>query len=308
MRFSREKISEFEWLSNPTICYFFMRLLLKANYKDDRWQGIEVKRGQLLTGRKSLSIEFNLTERQIRTCLDKLTNTGYIVQQTTNKYTIITICDYDSWQELSPANDQQSVTQATSERPTNDQQTTTSKEYNKNKEEKEESPNGDNGKKAVGKKKKRTNEEPALGEKARRTFVEYYDSLSISDEPYYWTGKDAGHMKMLLDKIRHSRKSRGLEIDDDSMIFALNAFLNSISDQWILQHFEPATINSKYNEIVANAKKANEMPQFPPNPKHGDTIGYDWFYDAYDLHRWIKDREEDDQGRMFSVQNGRWLK
>lgn len=116
MRFSRERVSEFEWLSNPTICYFFFRLLFKANYKDGRWQGVEVKRGQLLTGRKSLSEEFNLTERQVRTCLEKLTSTGYIDQQTTNKYTIITICNYDSWQSFEDVNDQQT----TSKRPAND--------------------------------------------------------------------------------------------------------------------------------------------------------------------------------------------
>ena len=156
--------------------------------------------------------------------------------------------------------------------------------------------------------KKKPKKNQTLGGKARDVFVEYYDNLSISDEPYYWTAKDAGNMKQLLNKIKFSRESRGLDVDDDSMIFALNAFLNSISDQWILQHLETATINSKYNEIVAKAKKAGEMPSFPDNPKHGDTIGYDWYYDAYELHRWIKDRETDEKGRVFSVQNGRWLK
>ena len=140
MRVSREKVSDFEWLDNPTICYCFFRLLFKANYKDGRWQGIEVKRGQLLTGRKSLSDELNLTERQIRTCLEKLTTTGYIDQQTTNKYTIITICNYDSWQDENNMSDQQNVTQTTNKRPTNDQQTTTieiSKEIEELKKENE---------------------------------------------------------------------------------------------------------------------------------------------------------------------------
>ena len=141
MRFSRERITEFEWLSNPTVCYFFFRLLFKAKYKDSKWQGITIKRGQLVAGRKSLSDEFNLSERQVRTCLDKLNTTGYIDQQTTNKYTIITICDYDSWQLSSETNDQQNVQQTTNKRPTNDQQTTTlelNKQIEELKKEKEE--------------------------------------------------------------------------------------------------------------------------------------------------------------------------
>lgn len=107
MCFSRERLSEFEWLSNPTICYFFLRLLLKANTKDGRWQGVDVKRGQLITGRKALSEELNLSEQQIRTCIDKLSKTGFINQQTTNKYTIITICEYDSWASFENASNQQ---------------------------------------------------------------------------------------------------------------------------------------------------------------------------------------------------------
>ena len=251
--------------------------------------------------------------QQVRTIHQKwitegILDTAVATAATNANRVFVTICDYDSYNVFNIFSN--AVANALKEKESIKEeekffpQTPLQKEKENNKEK--ELPNGVSGKKAAEKKKPK--KDPALGEKARLAFVEYYDGLSISDEPYYWTAKDAGQIKQLLDKIRFSRKSRGLDIDDDSMIFALNAFLNSISDQWILQHLEPATINSKYNEIVANAKKANEMPQFPPNPKHGDTIGYDWFYDAYDLHRWIKDREEDDQGRMFSVQNGRWLK
>lgn len=45
---------------------------------------------------------------------------------------------------------------------------------------------------------------------------------------------------------------------------------------------------------------------FPPNPRHGDTIGYDWFYDGEE-ERWIKDGEKDRLGRQFSVQMKKWL-
>lgn len=125
MMLSREKVDDFEWSCNPNVFYVFFKLLFKANYKDKKWEGVDVKRGQLVAGRKALSEELNLSEQQIRTCLDKLTKTGYINQQTTNKYTIITICEYDSWiggqQLLQPTNNQQ----ITNNQPTNNQQITT---------------------------------------------------------------------------------------------------------------------------------------------------------------------------------------
>lgn len=135
MRISREKVSEFEWLSNPNTFYVFMRLLFKASFKDGRWEGVDIKKGQLITGRKALSVELNLSEQQIRTCLDKLQKTGYITIKSTNKYSIITICDYDGWQCEDELINQQNNQQSTSNQPTNNQQITTIEEIKELKEE-----------------------------------------------------------------------------------------------------------------------------------------------------------------------------
>lgn len=128
MRISREKVSEFEWLSNPNTFYVFMRLLFKANYKDSRWEGVEIKRGQFVTGRKALSEELNLSEQQIRTCLDKLSKTGYITIKSTNRYSIVTICNYEVWQDDTETSNQQANQQLTNNQPTTNQQLTTIEE------------------------------------------------------------------------------------------------------------------------------------------------------------------------------------
>lgn len=47
--------------------------------------------------------------------------------------------------------------------------------------------------------------------------------------------------------------------------------------------------------------------QFPTNPRHGDRLGYDWFYDVNE-GRWIKDREVNSKGETFLVADGRWHK
>lgn len=134
------KILNWEWYTDLKVFHFFLYLLLKANHKDGTWKGVDIKRGQVLTGRLKASKETGLTEREIRTVKEKLIKTNEIAVKTTNKYTIITICKYDFYQSGSYSkdqqNDQQNVNQTTNRTPTNDQQTATNNNGNNNKEDK----------------------------------------------------------------------------------------------------------------------------------------------------------------------------
>ena len=121
------KFLSWEWFQDDGMVRLFINLLLRANFQPKKWKGILLERGQLVTGRRQLSIETGLSERTIRTCLQRLEDTGEITIKTTNKFSIITICNYDTYQYEDNKNDQQT----TNKRPTNDQQTTTAKEYNK---------------------------------------------------------------------------------------------------------------------------------------------------------------------------------
>jgi hypothetical protein len=76
------------------------RLLLEANFADNDWQDMVIKRGQLVTSIAKLSVESGLSAKQVRLCLERLKKTGEIGLETTNKYTIITICNYDDYQSL----------------------------------------------------------------------------------------------------------------------------------------------------------------------------------------------------------------
>lgn len=132
-----EKLLKWEWYGDPLMVATLIHLLLKANWKDKKWRGVNVKRGQLITSRTRLAEEIGLTERQLRTCLERMQETDEIACETTNRYTIITICNYDIYQDKadaqrpaerpaeSPTNDQQT----TNKRPTGSQQTTTPIEY-----------------------------------------------------------------------------------------------------------------------------------------------------------------------------------
>jgi hypothetical protein len=94
-----------------------MHLLLKANHKDNTHRGQLVKRGQLITGRYKLSGETGLSERQVRTALDKLLATNEVTSKTTNKNSLITILNYDLYQN----SESERPTERPAKSPTNDQ-------------------------------------------------------------------------------------------------------------------------------------------------------------------------------------------
>jgi hypothetical protein len=112
-----------------------LHLLLTANFKINRWQGIDILPGQLVTGRKALAKELKLSEREIRTSLTKLKTTSEIAIKTTNKFSIITICKWEDYQDTKS-------TERPAERPAtgpaSDQQTTTLKEGKERKEVKKD--------------------------------------------------------------------------------------------------------------------------------------------------------------------------
>lgn len=95
------KITEWEWYGDANTFRVFMHLLLTANYEDKRWRNIDVKRGQIVTGRMELAQTLSLSERQIRTALDKLKMSGVIAIKTTNQYSLITVENYSCFQDFS---------------------------------------------------------------------------------------------------------------------------------------------------------------------------------------------------------------
>ena len=131
MRISRDRISEWHWLHNQTKFYVFFRLLLKANYKDLPFEKTIVKRGQLVFSYDKLAAELGTSLQTLRTTLKDLQDTNDIIIQSTRKSSLLTICEYDSWQEFVD----ETNTQLTYEQHTNNIQLTLSKEIEELKKE-----------------------------------------------------------------------------------------------------------------------------------------------------------------------------
>ena len=91
------ELLQWEWFGKPEMVQLFLYLLLKANCEEKQWQGITIMRGQLITTNSAIRKDLQLSEQQIRTIIKRLISTGEITYKSTNKYVIITICNYDSY-------------------------------------------------------------------------------------------------------------------------------------------------------------------------------------------------------------------
>lgn len=122
---------EWEWYQDTNTFRVFFHLLLKANWQDKRWRGIEVKRGQVITGRKSISEETGLSEQSVRTVINRLKSTNEITTQSTKLYSLITLVNYDKYQAYDDQSTNKPTGDPTNGQPTINQQLTTTKEVKK---------------------------------------------------------------------------------------------------------------------------------------------------------------------------------
>jgi len=103
---------------------------------------------------------------------------------------------------------------------------------------------------------KRDEKEDSLNAKARKVFEEHYHNTF--SENYYWTAKDAGNMAKLLSALKFRLEQKGLPDETEDVINALQSFLESIYDKWILANYSVPVIFSKFNEIITQAKEKKD--------------------------------------------------
>jgi hypothetical protein len=86
---------------------------------------IPLKRGQHVFGTPQVSAFLRWDRGRTRRKLKILKDIGFLTIETTNRYSIGTVINYDIYQPLNQPNDQPNDQQTTSRRPADDQQTTT---------------------------------------------------------------------------------------------------------------------------------------------------------------------------------------
>lgn len=72
------RILEWEWYSDINTKVLFLHMLLKANWKDGRFQGVEIPRGSFASSYQGLAQETGLSIKNVRTALEHLKSTGEV--------------------------------------------------------------------------------------------------------------------------------------------------------------------------------------------------------------------------------------
>ena len=106
---------------NPTMLKIWIWCIGKASFEDGEaipenrmlLNTIELKRGQFIFGRKSAEKELQIDESTIYKILKKLEKNNSISIKSNNKYSIITICNYDNYQLSNNKKEQQSNSKVT---------------------------------------------------------------------------------------------------------------------------------------------------------------------------------------------------
>jgi len=121
------KFLEWEWYDKSETVHLFLHCLLKANHKSKSYRGKIIKRGCFLTSRELLSRELGLSERQVRTSLNRLKLTNELNIKSSRQGSEIQVVNYNKYQIES--------NKATNSRPMVDQQQTTNNNDNNNNNE-----------------------------------------------------------------------------------------------------------------------------------------------------------------------------
>lgn len=123
------KITKWEWYENLDTRLVFLHLLVTANHQSTSWKNTKIEPGERVFGRIKLAKEIGISEQRLRTALHNLQLTSELTIKSTNKFSLVHLNNWFNYQDKKPA-DQPITNQQTNQQPT------TSKEYIRNKEEK----------------------------------------------------------------------------------------------------------------------------------------------------------------------------
>ena len=227
---------------------------------------ISYSRGQYPASISFLMKRWQWSEKKVRYFLSKLKKKGMITTSNRQGMTVITLCNYNEYNPVkgeTKGKDKGIAWGIDNDKIINE----LSESLDKLRAELRASTEEITQKieilgQAKGKKKKNIEDNnipptPPKGEginyKARSLFETHYRQLFGSD--YYWTVKDAGAMSQLLQKLKFQREQKQMDVSDESILYALQYLLSSVKEGWIFENFSVTNINSKFNEIVAQAKK-----------------------------------------------------
>lgn len=97
--------TSWRWYHESKMVHLFLYLLLQANVKKKDYLSLTIYPGQVVTSLVQIAQDTGLSIRNVRTCLKKLSSTKDIKVKSSNKGTIVSICNFERFLQLSNEDD-----------------------------------------------------------------------------------------------------------------------------------------------------------------------------------------------------------
>lgn len=120
---------DWEWYKDVNTRLVFIHLLLNANWEESKYMGYDIPKGGLVVGLNSLSESVGISVQSIRTSLNHLKSTNEITIKSTNKFSIVTIVNWEKYQGFNDELTNKSTSSLTNNQQTTNKQLTTEEEY-----------------------------------------------------------------------------------------------------------------------------------------------------------------------------------
>lgn len=263
------KLLDWEWYKNINTKVLFIHMLLRANWKDGKFEGKTIPRGSFVSSLPQLSLETGLTVREVRTAIEHLKTTGELTVKSSSKNSVFTINNYSLYQTSDTQIDRQTTDerqandrQTTDHRQASDRQMTTIEEYKEGKKEiREEEKEG-----KMENKNSKGNE--SMGEVFMRLLPNYQISELLADKIREWLKykserrepyKEQG-MKSLLTLIAKHAQQAG----DGNII--------ELIDEAMAAGWKGITWNKLKNGEKQENKRKNQFQNFPQREIDYDAL------------------------------------
>lgn len=128
----QREFCDWRYYKDTNVKIVFLHLLINCAFSETGAYGYVLSRGQYLTTVKRLSDELNISQQNVRTALKKLQKSETITLKSTNKFTIITLVNYNAYQDYNLDEQQTTNKQLTNNQQTTNKQLTSIKEEDKN--------------------------------------------------------------------------------------------------------------------------------------------------------------------------------
>lgn len=125
-------IERWRWFKNKNTLIVFLWLLLNANVTEHEFEHEMIHRGEVATSLRNVAMTTGLTIREVRTAFLHLKSTGEVTSRSCNRYQVISIVNYDKYQDNRQAERQ------TNRHPSDKQATSKRQQYKNDKNDKNE--------------------------------------------------------------------------------------------------------------------------------------------------------------------------